>query len=179
VVSLLAACSAEVDAGTDDEEPLAETDDALVSGCAAVYFDSGFQNQIGTFLRPGTYSLTNSQFNDKISSVNVWGGCEVRVYEHGKGKGGRSRTFNKPASDLGDMNDAITELEVSRRDICEDSVYECYSSKHCSGNKVLPGGASGWNFYHGFHNAKNRGAKSCQARARGDRSQECGPCMNL
>lgn len=51
------------------------------------------------------------RFNDKISSIRVFGRARVVVYEH-ENFGGASRTFARDVSNLGNFNDKITSIEV-------------------------------------------------------------------
>ena len=51
------------------------------------------------------------RFNDRISSIRVYGRARVVVYEN-ENFGGASRTFGRDVSNLGNFNDKITSVEV-------------------------------------------------------------------
>ncbi len=52
------------------------------------------------------------RFNDKVSSIRVFGSAEVTVYED-ENFGGASRTFRQDVSNLRDWNDKITSYKVT------------------------------------------------------------------
>jgi hypothetical protein len=52
-----------------------------------------------------------ARFNDRISSVQVFGRARVVVYEH-ENFGGASKAFSRDVLNLGDFNDRITSIEV-------------------------------------------------------------------
>ncbi len=52
------------------------------------------------------------RYNDKISSLRVFGGAEVTVYSD-ENFGGASRTFRQDVSNLDDWNDRITSFKVT------------------------------------------------------------------
>jgi hypothetical protein len=51
------------------------------------------------------------QFNDRISSIRVSGRAQVTVYED-DGFRGRSRTFSRDVSNLGDFNDRVSSIRI-------------------------------------------------------------------
>ena len=52
------------------------------------------------------------RYNDRISSIRVYGGAEVTVYSDDNFSGA-SRTFRQDASNLGDWNDRITSFKIT------------------------------------------------------------------
>jgi hypothetical protein len=51
------------------------------------------------------------RWNDKISSIRIYGGAQVTVFEHENFKG-NSRSFRSDVSNLQDWNDRITSIEL-------------------------------------------------------------------
>ena len=75
------------------------------------YMDEDYRGD--SFCMDGGESQRNveDRYNDKISSIRVFGRARVVVYEH-ENFGGARRTFARDASNLGNFNDKITSIEV-------------------------------------------------------------------
>jgi hypothetical protein len=79
---------------------------------ACFYMDDGFRGDRFCMEAGDSQREVSGRYNDKISSIEVFGGARVFVYEH-SGFGGDSRTFVRNASNLaGDFNDTISSIRV-------------------------------------------------------------------
>jgi hypothetical protein len=79
---------------------------------ACFYMDVDYRGE--TFCLDAGRSLQNveGRYNDRISSIRVFGRAQVIVYQDDN-FGGARRTFDRDASSLGDWNDKITSIQVS------------------------------------------------------------------
>jgi len=78
---------------------------------ACFYRDADYRGD--SFCMSAGENLRNLEkgFNDKISSIRVFGRAQVNVYEH-ENFGGASRTFTGDVSNLQDWKDKITAIQV-------------------------------------------------------------------
>ena len=78
---------------------------------ACFYLDADYRGD--SFCMDGGESQRNveDRYNDKISSIRVFGRAQIVVYEN-ENFGGASKTFSRNVSDLGNFNDRITSIEV-------------------------------------------------------------------
>ena len=78
---------------------------------ACFYMDADYRSN--SFCMNAGEHLRNveDRFNDKISSIQVFGRARAVVYEN-ENFGGASKTFVRDVSDLGNFNDRITSIEV-------------------------------------------------------------------
>ena len=56
-------------------------------------------------------SSVGEHYNDRISSIRIFGRARVTIYKH-TNYGGSHRTYTDDAPHLGDFNDEITAIEV-------------------------------------------------------------------
>ena len=103
---------------------------------ACFYMDSDYRGD--SFCMNAGESLRNveDRYNDKISSVRVFGNAQVIVYEHDN-FGGASRTLTGDVPNLRDWNDKITSFQVSGGQYGGQSVGQ-YGSRS-SGNEPRNG----------------------------------------
>ena len=77
---------------------------------ACFFEDSGFRGRYFCVDRGDSYSSLPPGFNDRISSVRVFGrGVEIFVNDDFRGQ---SRRINRDAASLGDWGDKISSLRV-------------------------------------------------------------------
>ena len=78
---------------------------------ACFYMDADLRGD--SFCMNAGENLRNleDRFNDKISSIRVFGRARIVVYGN-ENFGGASKTFSRTVSDLGNFNDRITSIEV-------------------------------------------------------------------
>jgi len=79
---------------------------------ACFYMDEDYRGE--SFCMDADSSLQNveDRYNDKISSVRVFGRARVIVYQDDN-FGGARMTLDRDVSNLGDLNDKITAIQVS------------------------------------------------------------------
>lgn len=82
----------------------------LVGAC--FYVDRQFQGARFCVNTGEGLETVGSRFNDQISSIRVFGGAQVVVYENERFSGSRQR-FSVDVASLGDWNDKITSVLVS------------------------------------------------------------------
>jgi dUTPase len=78
---------------------------------ACFYLDADYRGDSFCMNAGESRRNVENRYNDKISSVRVFGRAQVIVYEH-ENFGGASRTFTGDASNLRDWNDRITSIRV-------------------------------------------------------------------
>jgi hypothetical protein len=78
---------------------------------ACFYTDSDYRGDYFCINGNGRRSNVGDRYNDRISSIRVFGGARVVAYEH-EGFGGDRRAYNRNVPNLGGFNDEITAIEV-------------------------------------------------------------------
>ena len=78
---------------------------------ACFYLDADYRGDSFCMNAGESRRNVEDRYNDKISSVRVFGRAQVIVYEH-ENFGGASRTFTGGVSNLQDWNDKITAIQV-------------------------------------------------------------------
>jgi 5S rRNA maturation endonuclease (ribonuclease M5) len=76
-----------------------------------LYTDADYRGSELCLERNTNQRNLDGRFDDKVSSVRVYGGAQVIAYEH-KDFGGTRRTIDRNAPGLGNFNDTITSIEV-------------------------------------------------------------------
>lgn len=78
---------------------------------ACFYTDSKYGGERFCLDRNENVSFVGGHYNDRISSIRVFGRARVTIYKH-KNYGGSRRTYTDDARHLGDFNDEISAIEV-------------------------------------------------------------------
>jgi hypothetical protein len=80
---------------------------------ACFYMDADFRGENFCMNSGENNGNVGNRYNDKISSIRVFGRAQVIVYENDS-FGGNSRTYSRDVSNLGEFNDRITSIRVTR-----------------------------------------------------------------
>ncbi|MBN2338069.1 MAG: peptidase inhibitor family I36 protein [Acidobacteria bacterium] len=75
------------------------------------YRDSNYKGEEMCVTGTGNQQKIDNRFDDEISSIRVYGGAQVTVYEH-VNFGGTRRVITQDTPGLGNLNDKITSIEV-------------------------------------------------------------------
>src|SRR5512136_971767 len=78
---------------------------------ACFYMDADYRGENFCMEAGASQQNVGDRYNDKISSIRVFGGVQVIVYQDDNFSGER-RTFNRSVSNLGSFSDKITSIEV-------------------------------------------------------------------
>jgi Beta/Gamma crystallin len=78
---------------------------------ACFYTDSDYRGERFCLNSNERVSSVGGRYNDRISSVRIFGRARVTVYKH-TNYGGSHRTYTHDAPHLGDLNDEITAIEM-------------------------------------------------------------------
>jgi hypothetical protein len=78
---------------------------------ACFYTDSNYGGERFCLSSNERVSSVGEHYNDRISSIRIFGRARVTVYKH-TNYGGSHRTYTNDAPHLGDLNDEITAIEV-------------------------------------------------------------------
>jgi hypothetical protein len=76
------------------------------------YMDSDYRGEMFCAGSGESQQNVGGRYNDKISSIRIFGRAEVTVYDD-ENFGGQSKTFSQDAPNLGDWNDRITSFQVT------------------------------------------------------------------
>ena len=78
---------------------------------ACFYTDSDYRGERFCLGSNESVSSVGGHYNDRISSIRIFGRARVTVYKH-TNYGGSHRTYTYDAPHLGDLNDEITAIDV-------------------------------------------------------------------
>ena len=78
---------------------------------ACFYTDANYRGEIFCLSRGERQSSVGGHFNDRLSSIRIFGRARVILYKNRDFSGSR-RTYTSDAAHLGDFNDEITSIEV-------------------------------------------------------------------
>lgn len=78
---------------------------------ACFYTDSKYGGERFCLDRSESVSFVGDHFNDRISSIQIFGRARVTIYKH-KNYGGSRHTYADDARHLGDFNDEISAIKV-------------------------------------------------------------------
>ena len=78
---------------------------------ACFYTDSDYRGERFCLNSNERVSSVGGRYNDRISSIRIFGRARVTVYKH-TNYGGSHRTYTHDAPHLGDLNDEITAIEM-------------------------------------------------------------------
>jgi hypothetical protein len=78
---------------------------------ACFYMDADYRGEHFCMEAGASQQNVGERYNDRISSIRVFGGVQVIVYQD-ENFGGERRTFNRSVSNLGSFSDKITSIEV-------------------------------------------------------------------
>ena len=79
---------------------------------ACFYMDADYRGENFCMNAGEDQRNVGDRYNDRISSIRVFGGARVTVYRD-EDFGGASKTFDRDVSNLGDWNDRITSIQVT------------------------------------------------------------------